>query len=201
MRARAVIALALTIGLATAATVTAKTAAPPSCHLSTSRMGNTLSLKNFVFEGVTPKSNICTWHAERAAGHYDVRLQLDLVPGIKTVYDQARAAGERKAAAPHESFTDLPPAKGDTYKAAFVVIGTSNAGALKPCAPDHKRPAFGPPTCVGDPEWVTYNVSMYGPYKPTGASIMVSVAIGAEYGDTHLSTVRALARDVLLGKE
>ena len=42
---------------------------------------------------------------------------------------------------------------------------------------------------------------MYGPYKPTGKSVMVSVAVDGQYGDVQLSSVRALARDILLGRD
>src|SRR5215471_16819971 len=122
-RAAIAVIAAVAGGLAPVALAAAKAPTPsvPSCHQSTTKMATKLRLKQLEFRDLTPHSNLCTFKGLVSATHYHQLVQVNITPGSKSIYEQARAAGEHKAVDHHDKFTDLRPYKGDTYTAAFSV--------------------------------------------------------------------------------
>lgn len=89
--------------------------------------------------------------------HYDTVVGVGIVPAVSSVYEAAKAAGMKTAAKDHKEFGH-PIVQARAWKAAFFVSGTDTDPGLSACPPGHKLPKFGPPSCSGDPEWVTFNV-------------------------------------------
>ena len=165
----------------------------PSCsHFSDNALAKVLGLVKLKYKGKTPHSNICTWEGTKS-GHYHQILQIDVIPGIKSVYELAQTTGQKTAAKDHKQFGTLG-SRGYPWKAGFFVTGTTSDSGLKPCEPGHKLPDFGPPMCAGDPEWTTINVTAYS------SKMMVAAGIGVQLGDAHLSGMVELVKEIVSGK-
>lgn len=164
----------------------------PSCsHFSATTLAKVLGTGPLKFKGRTPHSNLCTWEGSKP-GHYHQTLSIDVIPGIKSIYETAESDGRENAAKEGRTFGTIP-SRHNPWKAAFFVTGTVSNSGLEPCPPEHALPVFGPPGCSGDPEWTTINVDAYD------SKLMVSAGTGAQHGDVQLGHVIQLDRDILSG--
>lgn len=191
-------ALIAVVCLAPAAAVSesaAKVPVPPACSgLSPGAMLNVIGLHTLTFHARVPRSNICTWEGSKGASHYRALLTIDIVPGVKSIYETALGDAEKK-----HGFGMLTTRSGP-WKAAFFVSQTTSGADLDPCSPDHKLQRFGPPRCSSDPEWTTYAVDSYGTSSYYHQSLMISIGLALQHGDSQLSHVIALNGQVLSGK-
>jgi hypothetical protein len=53
---------------------------------------------------------------------------------------------------------------------------------------------------VTDPEWTTFAVDSYGSSSYYHQSLMISISLGAQHGDSQLSHIIALNGQVLSGR-
>ncbi|MGA8744677.1 MAG: hypothetical protein WB507_02285 [Solirubrobacterales bacterium] len=169
-----------------------RSAIPKCTGLSPTKMASVLGSTSLQFKKKVPHSNLCTWEAIRP-GHYRELLVVDIIPGIKSIYETAEADGKKSAAREGKSFGRLTLSHAP-WKAAFDVSGSVYNTGLEACEPGHKRAEFGPPQCSSDPDWTTVNVDSYN------SKLMVSVGAAAQLGDVYLSHVIALNEDILAGK-
>jgi hypothetical protein len=192
------VALTAIISLAPTAAVSRsapKLPVPPACSgLSPTAMAKVIGLHTLTFHARTPHTNLCTWEGSRGASHYRALLMINIVPGIKSIYETALGDAEKK-----HGFGMLTTLSGP-WKAAFFVTQTTSGGNLDPCSPEHKLPTFGPPRCSTDPEWTTFAVDSYGTSSYYHQSLMISISLGAQHGDSQLSHIIALNGQVLSGK-
>lgn len=190
--------LVLAIAIPASAAPTAEKAKPkppaiPSCrHFSAAKMTALLGTGPLRFKDQTPHANLCNWQAKKA-GHYRQTLTIEVIPGIRSIYETAEADGKKSAAKEGRSFGN-PAFRSAPWKKAFFVTGEVTNGEVEPCPPGHKLPKFGPSPCTGDPPWSVTNVDSYN------SKLMVSVGVGYETGDVNLDHVIALNEEILSRK-
>jgi len=191
----ALIAIVSPAPAAAGAKSTPKPPGPPACSgLSPTVMAKVIGLRTLTFRARVPHSNLCTWEGSRGASHYRALLMINIVPGVKSIYDTALGDAEKK-----HGFGMLTTLSGP-WKAAFFVTQTTSGSSLDPCSPDRKLPTFGPPRCSTEPEWTTFAVDSYGTSGYYRQSLMVSISLGAQHGDSQLSHIITLNGQVLSGK-
>ena len=198
-RARVLILCLLAVSLAIApASVVAKTppggsGRAPSCS-SLSRS----SIANLVGTGPLTRQetigNLCEFTGH-IPGHYLPMLDIQLEPYFPTVWKAAQGAAMKSAVTQHSTY-------GRVSSKLFFVSGDKTSKGLPMC--EEGNAIIGPvqqvPECAGQPELVHFNVIGYGPYKSGSLQLMVSAAVSAQVGDTHLSRMIALVQRLLSGK-
>jgi hypothetical protein len=194
-------ALMLVVSLAALAMSTAwsKSKPPPlpSCAgLSSASMAHVLGLGKLTLRSRTSTVEPCSWSTDRRPGHYRALLTISIEPGMKSLYETARAVGIKQAKKEGRVFGDAN-ARTDPWKAAFFLSSIKIGSG--PCEPAHTMPEFGPPECSGDPEWAMYNVTGYGTSRRYHRSLQYSIGLGVEHGEAQLSGMLGLERDLFTG--
>jgi hypothetical protein len=75
---------------------TKASALPPCSHLWSSKLSKYFDVGQLKFEGVTPRSDICTWFGA-GRGHYHAQLQIGFSPASKSLFDTVTTSAEKSA--------------------------------------------------------------------------------------------------------
>ena len=192
----------LAIALATPALAMAshkspkKPASVPNCeHFSLYRMDELSGSGALEFEGKTPGSNICTYKGEHIPNDYSDLLQVSVVATSKAVFEKAK--NKAHVYAPKGALFHNAKIRGAV--AAFYVTNTI-VGEGECRSPGAPVPELGPPTCSGQPDWMTVSVYAYGPLKPKGPNAFVSVGVAGAAGRVFSVRVISVVKEILSGQ-
>ena len=197
----------LVVALVTPATAVAapshkrRASAPRCTHFSLAKLAHYLyghhSPRPLHFEGKTPGLNACTY-VSPLPGHYSILLQVAVQATSEAVYLGAEQRAKMSAS---ERGATLVISKSNRLPFYFYVDGTITSDSLEPCrSPGAALPAFGPPTCNGQPDWTTISVDTYGALRPRGPKLFVSVGVGTEEAQVHPEDLVALSKAILSGQ-
>ncbi len=136
--------------------------------------------------------NLCEF-AGQISGHYTPGLDIQIEPYFRSVWNLAESDAVKSAAAQHSTF-------GRNGSKLFFVSGSKTSAGLGTCEGNTIVPGQLGPECAGQPESVHFNAIGYGPYKSGSLKLMVSTAVSSQVGDTHLSRLISLVKQLLSGK-
>lgn len=169
----------------------------PSCkHLSQSAMANLAQTGRLDFRKKI--GNLCEFTGKGTHhGHYHTTFDVEIIPYIKSVWDEAKSKAQATAAKHGDDF-------GNASKHLFFVSGEIKNGDLGKCNKHNDKPGEGEakfgPACKGEPAAVHLGAYGHGTDKRAGLDLMVTVGVTGQRGDVHLSHVLELAKEIISGK-
>lgn len=169
----------------------------PSCsHLPRSAMASLAQTGELHF--LKKIGHLCEFTGKgEHHGHYHTTFDVQVIPYIKQVWDEAKSKARSLAAKNHDDF-------GDASKKMFFVTGELRSGGDGPCNKHDDKPGEGEakfgPACAGEPNAVHIGVYGHGPDKHNGLDVMVTTGVTGQQGDVHLSHMLELAKRIISGK-
>jgi hypothetical protein len=142
--------------------------------------------------------NLCEFTgAGTHRGHYHTTFEVQIIPYIRNVWDEAKSKAQAAAAKNGDDF-------GNASKQLFFVSGEIKSGDLGDCNKHNDKPGedeakFGP-ACKGEPVANHFSAYGNGTDKRVGLHLMVSVGVTGQRGDVHLSHMLELAKEIISGK-
>jgi hypothetical protein len=193
-----------------------KPATVPDCaHLSLAKLGQRLGVNSLVLQGKTPGTNVCTYTAAVPKQYSDL-LQISIAPGTRCLSGRGRPypcwdlfvnserQAEKVAAQRQVVFGEIGR-RSQGIAAVYYVDNyvSGDSPSLPPCEPPAPPlflppplPAFGPPGCLGQPDWSAIIVYSFGRLEPNGPDAFVSVGLSGALTQVFLRQVSNLNLDI-----
>lgn len=189
-----VVAAVATLTLALPTAVGASTALPNCKTFSPTKIKSLIDGKQKLhFEGKFPHLNACAFLGHRQKNHYEMAVNIDVLPGSKSLFARLRANAQKVVAQQGGTFRVVSYSDPAEIKVSQV---QSSAG-LPACSPHEKVPVTGPPSCSSEPDWWHQDAWAYGTLKGTKTPAIVAVETYAELGDAKTDASQYLAKQIL----